>query len=133
MATRPDLIRDYFRRQYETEEGSTEENVTALFAHDLIYRLSGERAMGREDLIALTDLLRRTRRDRQTQVSDFTEEGDLVSFVMSIVASDTDSSDQVTVNTRTTYRFRGDKVIDVWQEDPAGLEDAVRAAGVQFN
>ena len=60
-------------------------------------------------------------------MSDFTEEGDDVSFLMTITSSDDPNA---SVGTRTTYRFRDDKVIDVWQEDPSKLEVIVRAAGI---
>ena len=127
MATRPDQIREYFKRQYETAEGTVAENVESLFAFDLVYHLTGDRSIGRDQLVALTDLLRRTRADRTTQVSDFSEEGDDVSFSMAIRSTDDATS---SVDSRTTYRFRDDKVIDVWQEDPSNLEVIVRAAGI---
>lgn len=129
MSERADLIRDYFRRQYETVEGTVAENVLGLFAHDLVYHLTGDRAMGRDELIALTDLLRRSRQDRVTSVSDFTEEGDDVSFLMTIGSADDDTQ---SVASRTTYRFRDDKVVDVWQEDSTNLEVIVRAAGISL-
>ena len=88
--------------------------------------------MGREDLVELTELLRRTRHDRPPTVSDFTEVDDDVTFTMAISGSDPDSSGRVTVDSRTTYRFRDDKVIDVWQERPQGLSDAVQMAGVDL-
>ena len=127
MAGRPELIKDYFDRQYGSLEGTVAENVEGLFAFDLVYHLTDDRAIGREDLVTLTDLLRRTREDRATTVSDFTEDGDDVSFVMTISATDGESAG---VDSRTTYRFRGDKVVDVWQEDPRKLEVIVRAAGI---
>lgn len=127
MTTRPELIRHYFERQYESAEGSVAENVESLFAFDLVYHLSGDKAMGREDLTMLTELLRRTRHDRTMNVSDFEEDGDNVSFVMTISSA---GDDAAAVNSRTTYRFRDDKVVDVWQEDPTKLETIVRAAGI---
>ena len=132
MTSRRDEIADYFRRQYETKEGSTAENVNSLFAEDMVFHLTGERTMGRHHLVALCDMLRRTRHDRKTLVSDLEEDGDDVSFTLYIVGTDPATRHQVSVSTRTKYRFQGDKVVEIWQENPAGVEDAVRAAGVRL-
>ena len=131
MTSRRDLITDYFRRQYETREGSTEDNVNGLFAEDLVFHLTGDLSMGRDDLITLCDLLRRTRHDRSTMVTRFEEQDDLVSFVLYLVGTDPITGHEVSVSTRTEYRFRDDKVVEVWQENPAAVEAAVRAAGVR--
>lgn len=132
MTSRQDTIATYFRHQYETKEGSTEENVNALFAEDLVFHLTGDRTMGRDHLTTLCDLLRRTRHDRKTLVTDFEEDGDDVSFVLYIVGTDPVTQHEVAVSTRTKYRFRNDEVVEIWQENPAGVEDAVRAAGVRL-
>lgn len=133
MSSRRDVISDYFRRQYETKEGTTEENVRGLFAEDLVFHLTGDRIMGRDHLVTLCDLLRRTRHDRKTLVSDFSEDGDDVSFVLYIVGTDPVTKHEVSVSTRTQYRFRGDQVVEIWQDNAAGVENAVRAAGVRLD
>ncbi len=133
MSSRRDVISEYFRRQYETHERSTEENVSELFAEDLVFHLTGDRTMGRDQLVTLCDLLRRTRHDRKTLVSDFTEDGDEVSFVLYIVGVDPVTKHEVSVSTRTRYRFRGDQVVEIWQDNAAGVENAVRAAGVRLD
>lgn len=132
MTTRRERIAEYFRRQYESKDGTTEDNVDALFHADLVFHLTGDRTMGRDALVTLCDLLRRTRHDRKTLVSDLTEDGDDVSFVLHIVGTDPVTGHGVSVSTRTTYRFRGDLVSEIWQDDPAGVERAVRAAGVRL-
>ena len=132
MTNRRELITDYFRRQYDTKEGSTEDNVDALFAEDLVFHLTGDRTMGRDALVTLCDLLRRTRHDRATMVTAFEEDDDVVSFVLYIVGTDPVTKHEVSVSTRTRYRFDADKVVEVWQEDPAAVENAVRAAGVEL-
>jgi len=131
MTSRRDLIADYFRRQYETKEGTTTENVESLFSEDLVFHLTGDKVMGRDALVTLCDLLRRTRHDRTTMVSRFEEEGDDVSFVLYIVGTDPITKHEVSVSTRTKYRFEDGEVVEVWQENPAAVEDAVRAAGVR--
>ncbi len=131
MSSRQETIADYFRRQYETKERTTEENVVGLFAEDLVFHLTGDRTMGRDQLITLCDLLRRTRHDRKTLVTDFEEDGDIVSFVLYIVGTDPVTGHEVSVSTQTEYRFDGDYVAEVWQENPEALEAAVRAAGVR--
>ena len=131
MTSRRDLITDYFRRQYETREGSTEDNVNGLFAEDLVFHLTGDLSMGRGDLITLCDLLRRTRHDRSTMVTRFEEADDLVSFVLYLVGTDPVTGHEASVSTRTEYRFVDDMVVEVWQENPAAVEAAVRAAGVR--
>lgn len=132
MTSRRHLIADYFERQYETKEGSTEDNVNGLFSEDLVFHLTGDKSMGRDGLVTLCDLLRRTRHDRTTAVTNFEEDGDNVSFVLFIVGTDPVTGHEVSVSTRTVYRFRGDEVVEVWQENPAAVENAVRAAGVRI-
>lgn len=132
MTSRRDLIADYFRRQYETKEGSTEENVEGLFAENLVFHLTGDKTMGRDGLVALCDLLRRTRHDQATMVSNFAEAGDKVSFILYIVGTDPATKHEVSVSTSTEYRFVDDKVVEVWQENPGGIEETVLAAGVRL-
>jgi hypothetical protein len=132
VTSRKDRIAEYFRRQYETHEGTTEENVNSLFAEDLVFHLTADRSVGRAELVALCDLLRRTRHDRKTLVSEFEEDGDDVSFVLRIVGTDPVSGHEVSVSTRTNYRFRGELVSEIHQENAAGVERAMRAAGVRF-
>jgi hypothetical protein len=132
VTTRQERIAEYFRRQYETHEGTTEENVDSLFAEDLVFHLAADRSVGRDELVALCDLLRRTRHDRRTLVTEFEENGDDVSFVLRIVGTDPVSGHEVSVGTRTDYRFRGDLVSEIRQENPDGVERAMRAAGVRF-
>ena len=128
VSTRRERVADYFRRQYETKEGTTSENVNGMFAEDLVFHLSGDKTMGRDDLTALCDLLRRTRHDQATMVSQFVEDGDNVSFVLYVVGTDPVTGHEVSVSTRTEYRFSGDKVVEVWQENSEAIESAVRAA-----
>lgn len=132
MTTRRDLISEYFRRQYETKEGTASENVNGLFSEDLVFHLTGDTVMGRGALITLCDLMRRLRHGQSTLVTHFEEEDDDVSFVLHIVGTDPITGHEVSVSTRTKYRFLDDKVIEVWQEDPAAVENAVRAAGVRL-
>jgi len=130
--SRRDMISEYFRRQYDTKEGSTEENVNGLFAEDLVFHLTGDKVMGRDALIVLCDLLRRVRHGQATMVSGFEESDDVASFVLYVVGTDPTTGHEVSVSTKTTYRFVGDKVVEIWQENPAALEAAVRAAGVRL-
>ena len=132
MTARRDLISDYFKRQYETREGSTTENVNGLFSKDLVFHLTGDKVMGRDDLLTLCDLMRRLRHGQSTLVTRFEEADDDVSFVLYIVGTDPITGHEVSVSTRTKYRFSGNQVIEVWQENPAAVESAVRAAGVRL-
>lgn len=131
MTSRRDLISEYFRRQYETKEGSAQEVVESLFHEDLVFHLTGVKVMGRDELVTLCDLLRRIRHDQATMVTKFKEDGETVEFVLYIVGTDPITRHEVSVSTRTVYRFEGDRVVEVWQENPAAVEDAVRAAGVR--
>ena len=128
MTSRRDRVSEYFRRQYETKEGSVADNVNELFADDLVFHLSGDKTMGRHDLVLLCDLLRRTRHDQATLVSGFREDGDNVEFVLYVVGPDPVTGHEVSVSTKTRYRFADGKVAEVWQENSAGIEAAVRAA-----
>lgn len=132
MSSRRDRISEYFKRQYDTKEGSAEANVESLFADDLVFHLTGDKTMGQPALVALCQLLRRTRHDRVTSVTEFTEDGDTVSFVLIIGGKDPATGHEVSVSTRTTYRFEDDHVVEVWQENPSQVEQAVRAAGVRL-
>ena len=109
-----------------------EENVNGLFSADLVFHLTGDKVMGREALTSLCDLLRRIRHGQSTLVTRFEEDGDDVSFVLFIVGTDPITGHEVSVSTRTKYRFADDEVVEVWQENPAALEEAVRAAGVRI-
>lgn len=131
MTSRRDRIAEYFVRQYETHEGTAAENVESLFSPDLVFHLTGDKTMGRDALVRLCDLLRRLRHDQATMVTQFKEEGDHVSFVLYIVGTDPVTGHEVSVSTQTEYRFDGDHVAEVWQENPEALEAAVRAAGVR--
>lgn len=132
MTERREIIADYFRRQYETKEGTAQENVERLFSEGLVFHLTGDKTMGRDALVTLCDLLRRIRHAQATMVTQFREEGDNVSFVLYIVGKDPTTGHEVSVSTRTEYRFENDEVVEVWQENPAALEQAVRAAGVRL-
>jgi hypothetical protein len=131
MTTRRESIQRYFERQYDTREGTVEENVRALFSDELVFHLTGEKKIGIDDFITLCDLMRRTRYDDKAIVSDFEEDGDDVSFVLYLVGVDPVTGHEATVSTRTHYRFSGGKVVEIRQEDPAGVENAVRAAGIR--
>ncbi len=132
MTSHRDLISEYFRRQYETQEGTAQEVVESLFAEDLVFHLTGDKVMGRDELVTLCDLLRRVRHDQATMVTKFKEEDDKVEFVLYIVGTDPITRHEVSVSTKTVYRFDGDSVVEVWQENPSAVENAVRAAGVRI-
>jgi predicted SnoaL-like aldol condensation-catalyzing enzyme len=132
MTTRRDRIAEYFKRQYDTKTGSVTDNVESLFSGELVFHLTGDKTMGRPELIALCDLLRRTRHDRTTTVEEFEEDGDDVSFILYIRGRDPVTGHEVAVGTRTRYRFRDGEVVEVWQQDPSQVEQAVRAAGVRL-
>lgn len=130
MTTRRDAIARYFERQYDTRVGTVEENVRELFSDDLVFHLTGDKSIGIEDFITLCDLMRRTRYDDKALVTSFSEDGDVVSFVLYLVGVDPVTGHEAAVSTPTHYRFSGDRVVEIWQEDPAGVENAVRAAGI---
>ena len=132
MTTRRDRVAEYFTRMYDTKEGTTEENVEGLFSEDLVFHLTGEKTMGRRELIMLSNLLRRTRHDSTTTVEDFESDDDVVSFRLHIHAEDPITGHTVAVGTRTYYRFADDKVVEAWQDDPSQTEQAVRAMGVRL-
>ena len=131
MTARRDAITRYFDRQYDSREGTVEENVRELFSDDLVFHLTGDKSIGIRDFIILCDLMRRTRYDDKALATNFAEEGDVISFVLYLVGVDPITGHEAAVSTPTHYRFSGDKVVEVWQEDPAGVENAVRAAGIR--
>lgn len=131
MTTRREAIARYFERQYDTREGTVEENVRELFSDDLVFHLTGDKSIGIDDFITLCDLMRRTRHGDKVLVTDVREEDDVVSFVLYLVGRDPVTGHEAAVSTPTHYRFSGDEVVEIWQEDPAGVENAVRAAGIR--
>ena len=132
MTNRRERIAEYFTRMYDTKVGTTEENVEGLFDEDLVFHLTGDKSMGRRELIMLSNLLRRTRHGSTTSVEDFEADGDVVSFVLHIHAEDPITGHTVTVGTRTYYRFGDERVVEAWQDDPSQTEQAVRAMGVRL-
>ena len=132
MTTRRERVAEYFTRMYDTKVGTTEENVEGLFSEDLVFRLTGDKTMGRPELVMLSNLLRRTRHGSTTSVEEFESEDDVISFRLHIHAEDPITGHTVTVGTRTYYRFDGDKVVEAWQDDPSQTEQAVRAMGVRL-
>ena len=132
MTTRRERIAEYFTRMYETNAGTTEENIGELFSEDLVFHLTDDKSMGRPELIKLSNLLRRTRHDSTVSVEDLESDGDTVSFVLHIHAEDPITGHTVSVGTRTFYRFDEDEVVEVWQDDPSQTEQAVRAMGVRL-
>ena len=80
-ATNVDKVRDYFYRQYELEEGSVEENISALFVENPIIRLEDGTTVTLDDIARSAAMLRRVpRSERSMEVSDIKEEGDTVAF-----------------------------------------------------
>ena len=88
-----DRIKQYFRRQYETEEGSVEENINALFAENAVYHLGGGKTLTREAIAKPARLLRETpKSERVVRVSNFGEQGNTVSFHMHMRARGQDGT-----------------------------------------
>ena len=124
-------IEEYFRRQYETEEGTVEENLAALFADDLVYRL-GDKEVGREALVETATKIRNSPKEgRVTAVSDFKEDGDTVTFHLSLHVRGMAGGEDLVLEADNSWRFNSEgKVVEASPAQTSAVEDAFRAAGV---
>jgi hypothetical protein len=124
-------IEEYFRRQYEVEEGTVEENLAALFAEDLVYHL-GDRTVGREALIETATKIRSSPQEgRVAAVSDLEEDGDTVTFHMSLNVRGLAGGEDIVLESDNTWRFNSEgKVVEASPAQIGAVEDAFRAAGV---
>jgi hypothetical protein len=116
--TRTERVTDYFRRQYEFQDRSTEENMRAIFSEDLVYHV-GDDVVSLADLAATVDKIRRSPDSvRSVVVSDFREEGDRLFFHMSLRALDPDTGKRVEMDGDHEWRFdESEKVVEVWPQD----------------
>lgn len=104
--TNIERLQGYFRRQYELEEGSAEENIRDLFAEDAIIQTEDGATVSLEDIIRAATVIRQVpKSERIMDVSDLQEEGDVVSF-RSLVRFRNPETDEVSeLDTDTLWRF----------------------------
>ena len=129
-----DKIREYFRRQYDTEEGTVEENLAELFADDLVYHI-GDKHVGRGALAETARAIRSApKADRTVEVSDFREEGESVIFHLTLnVPGVGPDGGALVLESDNNWRFNTDgKVVEASPVQVAEVEDAFRAAGVEL-
>jgi ketosteroid isomerase-like protein len=112
--TNIDKVRDYFRRQYELEEGSAEENIYALFAEDATIQLDNGSTVAIEDIARTAAMLRQVpRSQRIMEASDFKEEGDTVAFHSFVRFPHPETGEMIESDSDAVWRFNGQgKVIE---------------------
>jgi predicted SnoaL-like aldol condensation-catalyzing enzyme len=110
-----DRIREYFRRQYELEEGSAEENINALFAEDVVYHLGEGRTVSREALARSAAVIRQTpKSERITEISDLNEQGDVVTLHMHVRFRNPETGQLDEMESDHVWRFNAEsKVVEV--------------------
>jgi hypothetical protein len=110
-----DTIKEYFNRQYELEEGTPAENVYALFAEDVVYHLGEGKTLAREDIAPSAAMIRQTpKSERITAVSNFDEDGDLVTFHMHVRFRNPETGELDEMESDHVWRFNGEgKVAEV--------------------
>ena len=115
IRSKTDSIQEYFHRQYELEEGSAEENINALFSEDVAYHLGEGKTVSRESLARSAAMIRQTpKSERITAVSNFNEDGDLVTFHMHVRFRNPETGALDEMESDHVWRFNGeDKVAEV--------------------
>jgi hypothetical protein len=108
-------VQEYFRRQYELEEGSPEENVNVLFAEDVVYHLGEGRTVSREALARSAAVIRQTpKSERITEISDLSEEGEIVTLHMHVRFRNPETGQFDEMESDHVWRFNGQgKVAEV--------------------
>jgi len=103
-----DRVRDYFRRQYELEEGSAEENVNALFAEDAVYHLGEGNTASREVLARSAAMIRQSPKNERTiDISDLNEQGDVVTLHMHVRFRNLETGQLDEMESDHVWRFNG--------------------------
>ena len=113
-ATNVDKVRNYFRRQYELEEGSVEENISALFVENPIIRLEDGNTVTLEDIARTAAMLRQVPKSERTmEVSDIREEGDTVAFHSLARFRNPETGEMNELESDAVWRFNGQgKVVE---------------------
>jgi hypothetical protein len=107
-ASNTDKIRTYFRRQYEIEEGSAEDNINAIFAEDADLRLGDGNAASLDDVIASVTRLRSIPKSQRTiKAWDFEENGDSVAFRSLVRFPDPETGEMTEMASDAVWRFNG--------------------------
>ena len=105
-ASNVDKVQGYFSRQYELEEGSVEENISALFAENPIIRLEDGNTVTLEDIARTAAMLRRVPRSERTmEVSDIREEGDTVAFHSLVRFPNPETGEMKELESDAVWRF----------------------------
>lgn len=104
--TNIERIQDYFRRQYELEEGGAEENVRDLFAEDADVHLDNGDTLALEDIARSVAVLRQIPKSERTiEVSDLKEEGDTVAFHSSVRFRNPETGKLIEMDSDAVWRF----------------------------
>ena len=127
-----DTIREYFYRQYEIEEGTPQENVYALFAEEAQSYVGEAKTVTRDAIVQAAQSIRQVpKHERITEVSDFREEGDLVSFHMRIRTRSAETGELVETHADHVWRFNAEgKVIEGRPRQLDEVQRSLKATGV---
>lgn len=106
--TNVDKVRDYFRRQYERQEGSAKENIYNLFAEDATIQIEDGSTVALEDIARAAAILRKIPKSERTlEVSDLREEGDTVSFHSYLRFRNPETGEMDEADSDAVWRFNG--------------------------
>ncbi len=133
IRSKTDVIQEYFRRQYVTEEGDLEANLRALVSDDLVYHVGDER-LSVEGLLKLTEGIRRSpKADRVVEMTDFEERDDQVSFHLRIAFRDADTGVLKVNENDHLWRFdAAGKVVDIRPKDAEAITSVVKGLGIEI-
>jgi hypothetical protein len=124
-----DRILEYFRRQYETEEGSVEENFNALFAEDAVFHIGEGKTIAREAIIQAAHGLRNVP-ERHVEILDIKEQGDEVGFHTRTRAQDVETGEPAEFENHTVWRFNAQgMVVESFPQQPDDAVGRLRSLG----
>ena len=126
-----DRVREYFHRQYELEEGTAADNVYALFAEDAVSHMGEGKTATRETVARAAHALRQSpKQKRAIEVSDFQEEGDLLSFRTRTRFRNAETGELVDLQVDTVWRFNAEgKVIESRSKQADEVSRVFKAIG----
>lgn len=134
MSERVERIKAYFHEQYDLESGSARGHVESLFHDDFVYHIGPDATVGREELVATTEGLRATPRERRRiEVGEFQEEGDVVRFHLLVETTTEAGESRSHFDTIMAWTFGPDGRIVESRPDQGGeARDTMRAMGADI-
>ena len=130
MGQLAEKVVEYFRRQYETLEGTVEENVETLFEEDFVYHLSDGKTVGREAIITTAHRIRQA--GGFCAASNIIEIGSEVHLRMHARLPDANTGELHSEHTDHVLHFNSEgKITENHPRQPGVVERAFTAGGIE--